>query len=89
MERESRFSKNLNDKPMVLSKGNWAGFMKRNKYLVKTKKGVKFDSKQADWCTYQHFELKYNEVYEAIVAGGLASKLESPWFDKSGNILEY
>jgi hypothetical protein len=29
------FRRNLDDKPMVLSKGNWAGFMKRNKHLVK------------------------------------------------------
>jgi hypothetical protein len=83
------FRKNLDDKPMVLGKGYWAGFMKRNKHLVKAKKAVKFDSKRADWCTYQNFELMYNEVYEAMVAEGIAMRLESPTlFDKSDHIVE-
>ncbi len=80
---------NPEQQPMVLGKGYWSGFMKRNKDLVKAKKGVKFDSKRADWCTYQNFELMYNEVYEAMVEAGIASKLDTPtWFDKSGNIVE-
>lgn len=84
------YRNNSEDKPMVLGKGYWAGFMKRNNHLIKAKKGVKFDSKRADWCTYQNFQLMYYEVYEAMVSAGIASKLDAPvWFDKSGNIVEH
>jgi hypothetical protein len=63
--------------------------MKCNGHLVKAKKGVKFDSKRADWCTYQNFELVYQEVYQQMVESGIASKFDAPaWFDKSGNIIE-
>jgi hypothetical protein len=74
---------------MVLEKGYWVGFMKQNKHLFKARKGIKFDSKRADWCTYQNVQLMYEEVYEVIVLGGIASKLDTPvWFDKCGSILE-
>jgi len=83
------FRNNSEEKPMVLGKGYRAGFMKRNSHLIKAKKGVKFDSKRADWCTYQNFQLMYDEVYEAMVAAGIASKFDDPaWFDKLGNIVE-
>ncbi len=63
--------------------------MKCNRHLVKAKKGVKFDCKRADWCTYQNFELKYQEVYQQMVESHIASKFDAPaWFDKSGNIVE-
>ncbi len=83
------FQNNSEDKPMVLGKGYWARFMKRNNHLIKEKKGVKFDSKRADWCTYQKFQLMYDEVYEIMVAAGIAAKFDDPvWFDKLGNIVE-
>ncbi len=83
------FRNNVEEKPMVLGKGYWMGFMKQNKHLVKARKGVKFDSKRADWCTHQNFQLMYEEVYEAMVLGGIASKLDTPvWFDKHSNIVE-
>ena len=83
------FRNNVEGKPMVLGKGYWAGFMKQNKHLVKARKGVKFDSKRADLCTHQNFQRMYEEVYGAMVLGGIASKLDTPvWFDKHGNIVE-
>ncbi len=78
------FCNDAKEKPMVLGKGYWVGFMKQNKHLVKARKGVKFVSKRANWCTHQNFQLIHEEVYEAMVLGGIASKLDTPfWFDKA------
>ena len=64
--------------------------MKRNKHLVTSKKAVKFDSKRADWCTYQNFETMYTEVYEEMVKGGIANKLNSSVkLSKEGLIVEH
>ena len=52
----------INKKP-ELGKSYWKGFMKRNGQLVTAKKGVKFESKHADWCMYQSFLSMYKEVY--------------------------
>jgi hypothetical protein len=62
--------------------GYWKGFMKRNGHLIKSKKAVKFDSKRADWCTYQNFETMYKEVYNEMVKGGIEVKLPSKCFSK-------
>ena len=48
-----------NTRKCALGTGYWRGFMKRNKHLVTSKNAVKFDSKHADWCTYQNFETMY------------------------------
>ena len=59
--------------------------MKRSSHLVKAKKGVKFDSKRADWCTYQNFQLMYQQVYKEMISTGIAHKLDTEVFlDKSG-----
>jgi hypothetical protein len=52
--------------------------MKQNSRLVKAKIVVKFDSKRADWCTYQNFKEMYREVYKEMVESGIASKLIEP-----------
>jgi hypothetical protein len=49
-------------KEPLLGKGYWSGFMKQNSHLVEAKTGAKFESKRADWCTYQNFEMMYREV---------------------------
>ena len=72
-----------------LGKGYWRGFMKRNGLNVKAKKGVKFDSKRADWCTYQNFEAMYADIYKEMVMGKIAEELEQEvWFDKEGDVVE-
>jgi len=79
-----------NTKKGALGTGYWRGFMKRNKHLVTSKKAVKFDSKRADWCTYQNFETMYTEVYEEMVKGGIANKLNSSVkLSKEGLIVEH
>ena len=61
--------------PLVLGWGYWNGFMKkRNGHQIKSKKAVKFESKRVDWCTYHNFLTMYQEVYEEMVKGGIATK---------------
>ena len=53
-------------------------------------RGIKFDAKCADWCTYLYFETMYNEVYNQMVLGGITHKLDVPvWLNKEGQIVEY
>ena len=57
--------------------------------MIKVKKGIKFDNKWADWCTYRNFKAMYTEVYEEMVSGRVAHKLDAPvWLNKRGEILE-
>jgi hypothetical protein len=79
-----------NNGKTALGPSYWRGFMKRNKHLIASKKAVKFDSKRADWCTYNNFETMYNEVYEEMVKGGIAWKLNSSVkLNKAGSIVEH
>jgi hypothetical protein len=76
-------------KEPLLGKGYWSEFMKQNSHHVTAKSGIKFDSKRADWCTYQNFDMMYREVYKEMVEGGIASKLmEWTSFIKKGYIAE-
>ena len=74
-----------------LGKGYWQGFfMKRNGDKVKAKKGVKFDSKRADWCTYLNFETMYDNTYKEMALNGIARKLDTPVkLEKKGEIVEH
>ena len=62
--------------------------MKRNGHKVNAKKGVKFDCKHADWCTYSNFKLMCNETDKEMVKGGIAEDFdEEMWLNKKGNIV--
>jgi hypothetical protein len=63
-----------NTKALVGMEYSSRGFMKRNGHKVNAKKGVKFDCKHADWCTYSNFKLMYNETDKEMVKGGIAKK---------------
>jgi len=81
-------SKNLRSTTTVLGPGYWRGFLRRNKHLITSKKAVKFDTKRAEWCTYQNLEEMYNEVYSHLVASGLAVKHEKDLYrDENGNVV--
>ena len=59
--------------------------MKRNKDLVTAKRGDKFESKRADWCTYNNFEAMYEQVYKEMVAEGIAVEFPNKeWLNKEG-----
>ena len=63
----SEFQKhNLRSVTNELGPGYWRGFLNRNKHLIKAKRAVKFDTKRAEWCTYQNLEEMYNEVYSVL-----------------------
>jgi hypothetical protein len=65
---------NLRSVTKKLGHGYWRGFLKRNKNLISAKKAVKFDTKCAEWCTYQNLQEMYDEVYANLVTSGLAVK---------------
>ena len=60
----------------LLGKGYWAGFNKRNGHFVRGKRLVKFDAKRAEWCTHDNFQTMYDTVYNEMVTGGIAEKLD-------------
>jgi hypothetical protein len=76
-------------KTSKLGTGYWRGFMKRNRHLIRSKRGVKFEAKRAEWCTYDNFLQMYEEVYKQMVECGVASKVSTKvHVDKSGSIVE-
>ena len=74
----------------TVGKGYWRGFLKRNHHLIRSKRAVKFEAKQAEWCTYDNFLKMYEEVYKEMTDCGIASKLKAKaHVDKTGNIVEF
>jgi hypothetical protein len=58
--RQTHSSAYQSNKNPKLGMAYLIGFMKRNKELVTAKqRGVKFESKRADWCTYNNFEAMF------------------------------
>jgi hypothetical protein len=83
---EEENEENLSDGNLVGR--SWWKFLKCNPGLT-TKKAVRFDSQRDDWCSVQNFEAMYEEVYEAMVESGVASKFDEEQFlDSEGNIVE-
>jgi hypothetical protein len=81
----------LSDKsPWTLGAGYWRGFLKRNHHMISRKRAVNFESKRAEWCTYDNFLQMYEGVYEEMAERGIASKLDTKvWVDKKGSIVEH
>jgi hypothetical protein len=72
-----------------LTKSYWKGFMSRNGHRLTAKKGVKYDSKRADWCTYRTFKEMYDDLYEQMVETGIAVKLDQAVLrNKEGQIVD-
>ena len=55
-----------------LGLGYWRSFMKRNAHLIRSKKGVKFDNKRAEWCNYLNIKEMYDEIYNNLCLAGHA-----------------
>ena len=86
--RQTHSSAYRSNKNPKLGMGYWRGFMKRNKDLVTAKHGVKFESKRADWCTYNNFEAMYEQVYKEMVAEGIAVEFPNKeWLNKEGVVV--
>ena len=63
--------------------------MSRNGHRLTAKKGVKYDSKRADWCTYRTFKEMYDDLYEQMVETGIAVKLDQAVLrNKEGQIVD-
>jgi len=72
-----------------LGLGYWRSFMKRNAHLIRSKKGVKFDNKRAEWCNYLNIKEMYDEIYNNLCLAGHAVEHPEPvWRDESGTIVE-
>ena len=73
----------------ILGWGYWYKFIKRNGHLVKSSKGVKFESKRAQWCVYENFVSMYDGIYHEMACSGIANELATPVFlNKEGEIVE-
>jgi hypothetical protein len=76
------------DDQQLLGHHYWRNFLHRHKLLV-TKKAVRFDSQREDWCTYQNFQMMYENVYASMKNSGIAMELERPvWFNAQGSITQ-
>jgi hypothetical protein len=59
--------KNLLSVTKELGPGYWYGFMKRNKYLISSKRAMKFDTKHAEWHAYNYLKEMYDGVYTSLI----------------------
>jgi hypothetical protein len=81
---KKKYCQNFTD---VLGPLYWRGFLKQNKELIRSKKPVRFETKQAEWCTYINMQM-YDEIYSQLVEVGLAVKHPEPvWCNKDGNVV--
>ena len=73
----------------ALGSGYWSGFMRRHRHIIRSKRSVKFESKRAEWCTFENFSEMYDHIYEAMVLHGIASKVDTKvLLNKEGSIVE-
>ena len=77
-----------NSNPLV-GEGYWNGFMKRNKHLIVSKHGTKYELSWDMWTTYGNFLQMYDHIIEELVDCGIAEELASPvWMDTGRNEVE-
>ena len=73
----------------TIGRGYWTGFMARNKHLLDSKRGAKYELDRAKWTTYANFHQMYAHIYAELVDAMLATILDSPeWQDLNGNRCE-
>ena len=73
------------DKPGPVGSGYWKEFRKRNRHLVVSKLGKKYELNRSAWSTYAKFAHMYDQVIEEIENAILVELLETPkWMDKDG-----
>lgn len=76
------------DKPL-LGKKWYHSFLNRYKHKIRRGRCKIQDVCRKSWCTYDHFEAMYDDVYETMVKAGVASKLdEEVYLNKDGDIVE-
>ena len=73
----------------LLGKKWYQSFIKRNKSMIKRGRCRIQDVHRKSWCTYDHFEAMYADVYDTMVKAGVASVLEEEVsLDREGNIVD-
>mmetsp|Transcript_25328 Transcript_25328/g.29833 ORF Transcript_25328/g.29833 Transcript_25328/m.29833 type:complete len:154 (+) Transcript_25328:717-1178(+) len=72
-----------------VGRGYWKGFMERNRHLIVSAKGQKYELNRANWTTYQNFAQMYDSISEEMVSAKVAVKLPDPvWMDAKGNLVD-
>ena len=61
-----------------VGKKYYQGFMKRNRHLLRSKRGESFANDRSEWSTYTNFKHMYAHTYEELVESGNAIKLSHP-----------
>ena len=63
--------------------------MKRNKHLIVSKRGTKYELSWDMWTTYGNFVSMYDHIIEELVDCNIAEELATPlWMDTDGNEVE-
>ena len=64
----------------------WKGFLKRNEFKIRSKKGKKYDLDRSNWTTYLNFADMYDHIEEVLVhESKIAEYLPEPvWMDENG-----
>ena len=66
----------------------WRGLKKRWTHRLTSKRGQKFALDRSSAATFSNFAKMYDDVYEAMVDCGVASKLQQPtYMDRDGNTI--
>ena len=66
------------DKPGTFGSSYWKGFRKRNRHLVVSKQGQKYELDRSAWSTYANFAQMYDQVIEELENAHIAELLETP-----------
>ena len=67
----------------------WQGFMLRNKHLLVSVRGQKYELNRQNWTAYANFSHMLQHTFEEMVKAGVAKKLDVPvWRNKYGNDCE-
>ena len=63
--------------------------MHRNKHLIVSSKGQKYELNQANWTTYQNFSQMYEVIEQEMITAGVAVMLPEPvWMNAKGEHVE-
>ena len=75
----------------LLGRGWFAGFMRRQKEVLSSRKGTRKHNTRQDWTTYDNIENMYELIYKQMVDAGIAQHLpedEHYWVDKAGEVVD-
>ena len=84
-EKYSHIRKNVK----TVGSGYWQGFMQRNKHLIVSRKGQKYELNRSNWTTHQNLPQIYESIEEEFIVAGAAVKLDNPvWMNGDGDVVD-